>query len=104
MTLTITLLLFAAVSFAGAGIAYATARAREFAGERTDVGMRAVAALIFGFGGSCTFLAVGLTGVFAFGGVIAWASYVLSAQRLSVFQLEQWRPVAGSVAERRPIA
>ena len=104
MTLAITLLFFAAVAFAGAGIAFAVARAREFEDERTDVGMRAIAALLLGFGASCTFLAVGLTGVFAFGGVIAWVSYVLTAQRLAVFQLEQWRPRADSVAERRPIA
>ena len=87
--ITITLILFAAAGFAGAGAAYAVGRARELSEAEPDLGMRAVTVLLLSFGGICTFVAVGLTGVFAFGGVIVWASYVFSAQRVGVFEIER---------------
>ncbi|MGQ0562625.1 MAG: hypothetical protein ACT443_12215, partial [Gemmatimonadota bacterium] len=80
-------LVFAAIAFAGAGVAHAVARARELAEGDLDIGMRAVCLLLIGFGGICTFVAVGFAGVLAFGSVIAWASYVVAAQRVGVFQL-----------------
>lgn len=85
----ITLMFFAAIGFAGAGVAYAVGRARELSEAEPDLGMRAVTLLLLGFGAVCTYVAVGLTGVFAFGGVISWASYVFSAQRVGVFQIQR---------------
>ena len=84
----ITLLIFAAFGFAGAGTSYAVARAREMEDGITDVGMRSVGALLLFFGGACVFAASGISGVFAYGGVVAWSSYVFSAQRLGVFRIE----------------
>lgn len=83
-----TLLLFAAVGFAGAGVSFAVARAREIEEGETDAGMRAVGVLLSIFGAACVFVCSGLSGVLAYGGVVAWVSYVLSAQRLGVFQIE----------------
>jgi hypothetical protein len=103
-TITILLLFFAALGFAGAGIAFAIGRARELADGYPDLGMRSLAVMLLGFGAACTFLATSLSGVLAVGGVVAWVSYILSAQRIGVFQIERWRPLTGSVAERRPIA
>lgn len=83
----ITLMSFAAIGFAGAGVAFAVGRARELSEAEVDVGMRAVTLLLFGFGAVCTYVSVGFTGIFAFGGVVAWASYIFSAQRVGVFRL-----------------
>lgn len=83
----VTLMMFAAVAFAGAGMALAVGRAREVSEAIPDVGMRAVSLLLFGFASICTFVAAGLAGVFAYGGVITWASYVYAAQRVGVFKL-----------------
>ena len=88
-TIVLTLMLFASAGFAAAGLAFAVARARELAEAETDFGMRAVSLLLLAFGAVCTIVAVGLTGVFAFGGVIAWASYVFSAQRIGVFEIRR---------------
>lgn len=85
----ITLLFLAAVGFAGAGVAYAVGRAREVMEAETDIGMRAVTLLLLSFGVVCALVAVGLSGVFAFGGVIAWASYVFAAQRVGVFEIKR---------------
>lgn len=85
----ITLLFFAAIGFAGAGVAFAVGRAREVMEAETDIGMRAVTVLLLTFGVVCALVAVGLSGVFAFGGVIAWASYVFAAQRVGVFEVER---------------
>lgn len=83
----LTLMLFAAIGFAAAGVAFAVARARELSDAEIDVGMRAVTVMLFGFAAVCTYVAVGMTGIPAFGGVVAWASYIFSAQRIGVFQL-----------------
>jgi hypothetical protein len=78
---------FAAIAFAGAGVAFAVGRARELSEAETDVGMRAVTALLFGFGAVCMSVATGFSGILAFGGVVAWAAYMFSAQRVGVFRL-----------------
>jgi hypothetical protein len=78
---------FAAIGFAGAGVAFAVGRARELSEAEVDIGMRAVTLLLFVFGAVCTHVAVGFTGILAFGVVVAWASYIFSAQRVGVFQL-----------------
>lgn len=83
----ITLMLFAVIGYAGAGIAFAVGRAHELEECETDFGMRAVAIMLLAFGAACTFVAIGLTGVLAFGGVVAWSSYMFAAQRVGVFQL-----------------
>lgn len=93
------LMLFATVGFAGAGVAYAVARARELEEAESDIGMRAVSMLLLVFAAVCTFVALGLSAIFAFGGVIAWFSYVVSAQRVGVFWLQPSRSAAGSPAE-----
>ncbi len=100
----VTLLFFAALGFAGAGIALAVARSREQREGESDLGMRAVTLLLFSFGSACTFVATGLAGVLAYGFVIAWFSYVFSAHRLDVFRLESPRTQAQSPPERRRIA
>lgn len=89
LAIVITLMLFGALGFAAAGVSYAVARARELAEAETDLGMRAVTVLLLVFGSVCTLVAIGVTGVFAFGGVISWASYVISAQRVGVFQIQR---------------
>jgi hypothetical protein len=85
------LLIFAAFAFAGAGVAFAMARVRKVTEAQTDLGMQAVALLLCLFGGACTFVAVGVVGIFAFGGVIGWFCYVVAAHRVGVFRIEQRR-------------
>ena len=68
-TITITLLMFAAISFAGAGVAYAVGRARELADFTPDLAMRTVATLLMIFGATCAYLATGFTTILAFGAV-----------------------------------
>ena len=103
-TITILLLFFAAASFAGAGVAYAIGRARELAEGEADKGMRLVAALLAGFGATCAYIATGISGALAIGSIASWSSYILTAQRIGVFRIEQWRPIHDSIAERRRIA
>jgi nitrogen fixation/metabolism regulation signal transduction histidine kinase len=95
----IMLMLFATVGFAGAGVAYAVARAREQEEAESDLGMRAVAMLLLVFAAVCTFVALGFSAIFAFGGVISWFSYMVSAQRVGVFRLQPSRSAVGSPAE-----
>jgi len=99
-----TLMFFAAIGFAGAGAAYAVARARELDESESDVGMRAVTLLLFVFGAACAFVAAGVSGICAFGLVVSWFSYVLAAQRVGVFRIEQPAAIAERPAERRRIA
>ena len=103
-TITITLLLFAAVSFAGAGVSLAVGRARELEDFTPDLGMRTVASLLMVFGATCAYLSTGFITILAFGAVIAWVSYVIGAQRIGVFEIVKWRPLEDAVAERRHIA
>lgn len=96
--LQIILLMFAAVGFAGTGASLAVARQRVWAEGRHDTGMLGVAGMLFCFGSLCTAVATGFSGIFAFGGVVLWASYVLTAQRLDIFQI-QAGPLQESPAE-----
>jgi hypothetical protein len=86
----ITLLLFGAIGSIAAGLAFALARARVVNEGEDDPRMRLVAQLLLLFGASCTYSAVGFAGVLAFGGVLAWFSYMLSAQQLEVFRISRW--------------
>ena len=100
----ITLMLFAAIAFAGAGVAWAVARAREVNEAQSDFGMRTVTTLLLLFGAACTMVAAGLIGVLAYGGVIAWFSYVCAAHRLGVFRIQHVQSQADKPIERRRIA
>lgn len=82
------LLGFAAIGFAGAGASVAVARQRFLAEIEHDIGMLGVAAMLFVFGALCTAVAVGLSGVLAFGAVMLWSSYVLMAQHVGLFRIE----------------
>ncbi len=94
------LLVFAALGFAGAGAALAMGRVRELNEGHPDVGMRALAFALALFSGACTISAAGLMGVLAFGGVIAWCSYILCAQHVGVFRIEFFKPRASEPAGR----
>lgn len=82
------LLLFALIGFAGAGAALAVARSRQLADGEYDTGMLGVAGMLLGFGTLCTAVGSGLLGVLAFGGVLLWAGYVMTAQRVGLFRIE----------------
>ncbi|HEX6557928.1 MAG TPA: hypothetical protein VF021_00655 [Longimicrobiales bacterium] len=99
-----TLMFFAAIGFSGAGAAFAVARARELDEAESDLGMRAVTLLLFLFGASCGYVAAGLSGLCSFGLTVSWFSYVVAAQRIGVFRIEQPRMYAEPAAERRRIA
>jgi hypothetical protein len=86
--LRIMLLLFAAVGFGGAGAALAVARQRHTQEGERDLGMIGVAALLVVFAALCASVGSGLLGVFAFGGVVLWLSYVATAQRVGLFRVE----------------
>jgi hypothetical protein len=85
------LLLFALVGFAGAGASLAVSRHRYTIDEESDVGMVAVAVMLFIFGSLCTVVAAGIAGVLAFGAVVLWIAYVATAQRLGLFRVESGR-------------
>lgn len=95
-----TLLFFAALGFAGAGAAFAGARSRELEEGGVDAGLRTVALLFASFGAACIFVSGGFSGIIAFGGVIAWASYVIAAQKLGIFRIED--SYIGAHDPRRP--
>lgn len=82
------LLVFALVGFAGAGAALAVVRHRLMEEGERDVGLTGVALMFLTFGALCTMAASSLFGVLAFGGVVVWASYLLMARRLGLFQIE----------------
>ncbi len=86
--LDIILLLFALVGFGGGGASLAVARARWLHEGDRDVGMWGVAAMLLVFGTLCTLVATGLPGIFAFGSVAVWGSYVSMAQHVGVFRVE----------------
>jgi fatty acid desaturase len=97
-------MLFAAIGFAGAGVAWAVARAREMNEGESDFGMRTVTTLLLLFGAACTVVAAGFIGVLAYGGVIAWFSYVCAAHRLGIFRIQQVHSHTEMPVERRRIA
>ncbi len=82
------LLVFAVIGFAGAGAALAVARGRYVNDGEHDAGMIGVAVMMFAFGSLCTMVGSGLLGVVAFGGVMLWAGYVVTAQRVGLFRIE----------------
>ena len=86
--LMLVLLLFGAVGFGGAGASLAVARSRRLEDGEEDIGMLGVALLLGSFGALCTSLATGFAGIFAFGGVVTWVSYVVMAQHLGAFRIE----------------
>lgn len=90
--LQLVLMLFAVVGYGGAGVSLAVARCRKVADGARDLGMLGVAAMLFLFAALCTAVAVGFTGILAFGGVVLWASYVFMAQHLGLFRIETNRP------------
>ena len=96
----IVLLIFAALGFAGAGASLAIGRLRELNDGEADLGMKALAFVLCLFSGACTITAAGFLGVAAFGGVIVWSSYVLSAQHVGVFRIEYANPRETEPARR----
>lgn len=86
--LQIVLLFFAGIGFAGMGAALAVSSGRRLAEGDHDVGMLGVAAMLGLFGFLCTTISAGIAGVVAFGGVVAWAAYVLMSQNLGLFSIE----------------
>lgn len=96
----IALLVFAALGFAGAGAALAVGRLRQLNDGEADIGMRTLALVLALFSAICTVSATGYSGVLAFGGVIAWCSYVLCAQHVGVFTIEFFKPRESEPASR----
>ena len=96
----IALLIFAALGFAGAGAALAVGRLRQLTDGEADFGMRSLAFVLAAFSAICTVSAAGYVGVLAFGGVIVWCSYVLSAQHVGVFTIELFKRRESEPASR----
>jgi threonine/homoserine efflux transporter RhtA len=86
--LQLVLLGFAVIGFAGTGAALAVARGRRLNDGEYDAGMLGVAVMMFLFGSLCTMVGSGVIGVFAFGGVMLWVGYVVTAQRMGLFRIE----------------
>lgn len=95
------LLLFALVGFTGAGASLAVSRHRQTVDGESDVGMLAVAVMLFVFGSLCTVVAAGMAGVFAFGAVVLWIAYVATAQRVGLFRVESGRLEVAPTEEPR---
>jgi hypothetical protein len=93
------LLLFAAVGFMGAGAALAVARQRHTSDHEHDFGMLAVACMLAIFGALCTLVGGGVSGVLAFGGIVLWVSYVATAQRVGLFQVQSARTEEAAIEE-----
>jgi len=92
------LLMFGAIGFAGTGVAVAAAGARQQNDGVTDLGMLAVASLLFVFGSVCAAIGSGITGVLALGSVVSWVGYVVAAQRMGLFAIETGS-LEGSIAD-----
>lgn len=99
--LQLVLLGFSAVGFAGAGASLAVARARSGLDGDRDAGMLVVAATLFAFGALCALAGGGVLGVLAFGGVVFWVGYVVTAQRAGLFRIEKASPEEALPAEPR---
>lgn len=84
----VVLLTFAVVGFGGAGAALAVARGRHVRDGEYDAGMIGVAAMMLVFGSLCTMVGSGALGVVAFGGLMLWLGYVVTAQRVGIFRIE----------------
>ncbi|MBR9988868.1 MAG: hypothetical protein KFH98_03880 [Gemmatimonadetes bacterium] len=97
--LQLVLLAFAVIGFAGTGAALAVARGRYVSDGEYDAGMIGVAVMMFTFGSLCTMVGSGLVGVIAFGGVMLWVGYVVTAQRVGLFRIETGWPEETHAAE-----
>jgi hypothetical protein len=97
--LQIILLVFAMIGFAGTGAALAVARSRYVSDGERDAGMLGVAAMLFVFGALCTLVGSGVSGVAAFGGVMLWVGYIVTAQRVGLFRIETGWPEEAAAAE-----
>ena len=86
--LTLMLLVFAGVAFAGAGAALAIMRQRAAEQGERDIGLASVVLMLVTFGALCAILSVGFGAVFGFGGVVMWVAYILASQRIGRFRLE----------------
>ena len=82
------LLLFALVGFGAAGASLAVAEYRRVAEGESDLGLAGVAAMLVLFGSLCTTVAAGLFGVPVLGGVTVWASYIVMASNMGLFEVE----------------
>lgn len=100
--LELVLLVFALVGYLGAGASFAVARYRKLSEGDSDIGMLGVAVMLLIFGGICTLIGVGFSGVFAFGGVIAWVSYILMAQHIGMFTIETGGPPPAEETTEEP--
>lgn len=95
------LLGFAMVGFAGTGASLAVAQGRRKLDGDRDAGMLGVAAMLFVFGSLCTVAGSGVLGVLAFGSVVLWVGYVVTAQRVGLFEIETGWPQQEEAAEPR---
>ena len=86
--LTLMLLIFAGVAFTGAGAALALMRQRSAEHGEQDLGLASVVVMLVVFGALCAILSAGFGAIFGFGGVVMWASYVLTAHRIGMFRVE----------------
>lgn len=88
LALRLVLMSFAVVAYAGTGSSLAVIRHRYLVEGEADWGMAGVALLLLTFAALCTALAVGWTGVLAFGGIVLLASYVFMAQHIGLFSVD----------------
>jgi hypothetical protein len=95
------LLVFAMIGFGGAGASLAVARSRRVDEGEYDGGMLGVAAMLLVFGTLCTLVSSGVSGVLAFGGVVMWVGYVVTAQRVGIFRIETGWAVEAPAEEPR---
>ena len=86
--LTLMLLIFAGVAFAGAGAALALMRQRSKEQGEQDLGLASVVFMLGVFGALCAILSAGFGAVFGFGGIVMWTAYVLTAHRIGMFRVE----------------
>ena len=86
--LQIVLLVFAMIGFGGTGASIAVARGRRIEDGEYDGGMLGVAAMLLVFGTLCTLVSSGISGVLAYGAVVAWVGYIVTAQRIGLFRIE----------------
>ena len=96
----IALLSCAALGFVGVGAALAVGRLRELQEGNSDLGMRGLAGVLGIFSAACTISAAGFVGILAFGGVIAWCSYVFCSHRIGVFSIEHLQAPESAPAQR----
>lgn len=89
------LILISGVFYAGAGAAVALGRFRARTEDVLDFSGLG-AGVVFAFASVLILPAAGWLAIPAFGAVVAWVAFVVSAQRLALFRIETGEP------ERRP--